>query len=169
MPRSTPTEVRRRNEPHARITAGRHHHDAEARTAEHHHFQKITRMLRQRRSARPPSLSSLTPGTVVWAWLAWRDTCGGTVRPAVVLGAGPNRVEVLGLSSVRPPHAVVALPEDEPFLSWPSGCQLHRSWLERTDVVSIAGQLSMVNRATADAVAATLSLQAQLTLRGGAR
>ena len=169
MPRSTPTEVRRRNEPHPHDTAGRHHHDADARTAEHQHFQMVTRMLRQRRSARPPSLSTLTPGTVVWAWLAWRDAGGGTVRPAVVLGARVDRVEVLGLSSVRPRHAVVALPEDEPFLSWPSGCQLHRSWLERTDIVSIAGRLSRLNRATADAVAATLSLQARLPLPGGAR
>lgn len=168
MPRSTPTEVRRRTSPTPHQHTRRP--DREVRIVEHQHFREVTRMLRLRRSARPPSLSTLTPGTVVWAWVSWRESGGGKVRPAVILDSGTEgRIEVIGLSSVRPDRPVVALPEGEAFLSGPSGCQLHRSWLDRTDIVSVAGHLSPLNRAAADAVATTLTLQTSLHTAWGAR
>ena len=160
MPRSTPKQIRRQARPNRQ---GHATHDPLSRLAEHRHFQEVTRMLRQRRSARPPALSLLTPGTVVWAWVPWRESAGGKVRPAVVLSADADSVQVIGLSSVRPGRAVIPLPETERFLPGPSGCKLHRSSLDRTDVVSVAGALTPRNQAAAEAVAAVLSLRSGCT------
>jgi len=71
-------------------------------------------------------------------------------------------VNVLGLSSLRPGRIVVPLPESEPFLSGPSGCKLHVSRLDRTDIVSVAGVLAPLNNAAVEAVSTTLSLVARL-------
>lgn len=158
MPRSTPKQLR---EQAKAFRPSHRSRDPQSRAAEHQHFQVITRSLRLRRSARPPALSSLTAGTVVWAWVCWRESGGGKVRPAVVLSADGDAIVVLGLSSLRPGRMLVPLPQSEPFLSGPSGCKLHHTTLDRTDIVSVAGALAPLNRAAVDAVAITLSLQSR--------
>jgi len=162
MPRHNHTETRERQARKLRHGSN-WEWDPKARATAHQEFQAITAEIRRRRMATPPRTAALTAGTVVWATVSFAQGDGEKDRPAVVLSSTKKGIRAMGLSSVRPGRLLVPLATSEPFLPAESGCQLVCSWVDRVNVLGVAGHLNAANLAVVNAVVLTQQLVDRLS------
>jgi hypothetical protein len=98
----------------------------------------------------PIALRRLRPGVVVWAHIPFQEVDGWKLRPAVVVRAEARTVllrPVTGAASRFGRHDHVELEDlDTAGLAHPCAVRLGRDVeVDRTDVVTLAGRLSLID------------------------
>lgn len=112
------------------------------------------------RALQAPSLEQLQPGTVVLAQIPYADGTGWKTRPAVVISAETDRVQVLPATTVRrDQYSCVQLHEwADAGLTRPTYVQERSVEVERkTEITSVRGRLSDRDWLAVEALAACLS------------
>jgi hypothetical protein len=151
MPRRTRAELLRRDQcPAIRRD------DRGQRDAAHANYRRCIRQAKAARTVRPVAVAALTPGTVGWACVPFAENSAFKTRPVLVLEVTRDMVVCLPMSRRKLGRRLITLPDDMPFLSYPSAIMPRIVRITLTDFRFAIGTTTAANLAVGRTVAETL-------------